>query len=276
MERSKNMVSRGARVLVYFGVGCLLHVLGFCLSGPLTRAVLKWHRAYDEITIFVFIGLWPVYIVLIGIYLVLAVRVRPSTLWAIAAVLGLSHGVGFTLLVYFENNPPAEAFTLRPDDVVMTVNPACADKALPEDSELRRLITADRSQSPSLSVTRGDSAIEYDFDGDSKAELIIPVRCYVQGSCFWIVVATAPTRELGQLYGELLFVVRSEGPWPDVVGYDPERASLMTHRRVFHGQAHGYGYSLVAKQDLNGADAKRFMTAAPIPQCGREGEPKHE
>ena len=276
MDDVKNPISgRVLRFLGVFGLGCLLHVLAFALSERLTRAAVTWHQAEDEITVFVFLALWPVYVVLIGVYVALAARVRPTTCWAIAAGLGLGHGIGFTLMVYFENQPAAPPYELKPADVIVTFNPACADQPLPEDSELRRLLALDRSLSPALSDIRGDSAIAYDLDCDSKPELIIPVRCDAQEVCSWVVVATGPVREVGQFFGALLFVVRSEGPWPDVVGYEPGTAGLLIYKRVSHGQAYGYGYSFSWEQKLNKADAERFLTAVPSPHCGLDGENKH-
>lgn len=255
------------RFLGTFGSGCLLHILVWFISANLTQTVV--HQGPDETAGFIFIAFWPLYVILIGVYATLAARFKWSTVWAVAAVLGFVHGVGFALFVFFQTRAPTTHYKPKASDVVATFNVACANQPLPNDAELRSIIEADRNLA--LTHVRGDRGIAYDLDGDSKAELIIPVRCDAEENCFWVVVATGPVRDLGFLFGEVLFIVRSDDPWPDVVGYSSHPASVQRYQRAFHGPAYGYLYNQNGDLELTGAELEKFLADAPSPRCGMEG-----
>lgn len=259
------------RFLGTFGVGCLLHILVWNISFHVTQAVV--HQGQEDISGWVVIAFWPLLVILIGLYALLAARVKWWRVWAIAAVLGLVHGVGFALFVFFQTRPSTAEYKPKASDVVVTFNAACANQPLPDDPQLRELIDADRNLDRSLLPhVRGDRGIAYDLDGDSKAELIIPVRCDAEENCFWVVAATNPIRNVGYLFGARLYIMPSDGPWRDVVGYSSNPASVRRHQCESHGPASGYSYSAGGDLDLKGVELERFLADAPSPRCSLENQ----
>jgi hypothetical protein len=252
------------RFLGVFGLGCLLHVVAFIFSGQLARAVMEWHRAYDEITGFVVLVLWPVYIGVATLYGVLAWRVRPSIVLPVATALGVAHGVGLALGVYIENKPEQITRMLQPEDVVLSVDAACADQPLSDDAELRRIIEGDRNLTPRLSEIRGTHAVLHDLNGDSNAEMLIPLRCEPLKDCFWVLVTTEPTHQLAVFYGATLFIGPTAGSWPDIVGYSLDRAALL----IYQSDSGGYGGP--SEMGVMDPVTERFLASAPKPACGRE------
>ena len=81
--------------------------------------------------------------------------------------------------------------------------------------------------------TWGDRAFAFDLNGDHRPEYFVPLDCGGTGNCYWGVYGLNPTRELGLINGQYLYVHRLNGRWPNVITYGHVTAmegSLTTYR----------------------------------------------
>jgi hypothetical protein len=74
------------------------------------------------------------------------------------------------------------------------------------------------------------------------------------------------------LFGARLYIMPSDGPWRDVVGYSSNPASVRRHQCESHGPASGYSYSAGGDLDLKGVELERFLADAPSPRCSLENQ----
>jgi hypothetical protein len=77
----------------------------------------------------------------------------------------------------------------------------------------RALKTEEYSEGPP------DRAFPFDLDRDGKPEYFVPLWCGAVGNCTWAVVALSPTRLLGKVNGQYLFVQRQAKHWPTIFAY---------------------------------------------------------
>jgi hypothetical protein len=64
-----------------------------------------------------------------------------------------------------------------------------------------------------------DRAFPFDLNHDGKPEYFVPLDCGAVGNCNWGVFAVSPTRFLGKVNGQYIFVHKREGGWPVIVTY---------------------------------------------------------
>jgi hypothetical protein len=64
-----------------------------------------------------------------------------------------------------------------------------------------------------------DRAFAFDLNLDGKPEYFVPLDCGAVGNCNWGVFAVSPTRFLGKVNGQYIFVHQREGGWPVIVTY---------------------------------------------------------
>ena len=64
-----------------------------------------------------------------------------------------------------------------------------------------------------------DRAFPFDLNGDGKSEYFVPLWCGAVGNCTWAVVALSPTRLLGKVNGQYIFVHRQAKRWPTIFTY---------------------------------------------------------
>lgn len=83
-----------------------------------------------------------------------------------------------------------------------------------------RLIPADWP----MSMTYGDRAYGYDLNGDGTAEYFVPLYCGATGNCFWAILSRNPSRLLGVVSGESIYVHRRIARW--------SRISISSHLTV--------------------------------------------
>jgi hypothetical protein len=67
--------------------------------------------------------------------------------------------------------------------------------------------------------TWGDRAFAFDLNGDGRPEYFVPLDCGGVGNCTWGVFGLRPSRELGLLVGQHIYVHRRAGRWPDIIVY---------------------------------------------------------
>ena len=67
--------------------------------------------------------------------------------------------------------------------------------------------------------TWGDRAFAFDLNGDKRLEYFVPLDCGGTGNCYWGIFALNPTREVGFINGEYIYVHRLNGRWPELVTY---------------------------------------------------------
>jgi len=64
-----------------------------------------------------------------------------------------------------------------------------------------------------------DRAFPFDLNHDGKPEYFVPLVCGAVGNCDWGVFALSPTRFLGKVNGQYVFVHRRPRKWPAIVTY---------------------------------------------------------
>jgi hypothetical protein len=67
--------------------------------------------------------------------------------------------------------------------------------------------------------TWGDRAFVFDLNGDRKPEYFVPLDCGGTGNCTWGVFGSNPTRILGLLGGQYIYVHKRAGQWPKMITY---------------------------------------------------------
>jgi hypothetical protein len=64
-----------------------------------------------------------------------------------------------------------------------------------------------------------DRAVKYDLDRDGHDEYFVPTVCGATGNCEWGVFRLSPTRALGQLTGDRVYIT-GDRRWPQITTYD--------------------------------------------------------
>ncbi|HEX7295558.1 MAG TPA: hypothetical protein VF251_07385 [Pyrinomonadaceae bacterium] len=64
-----------------------------------------------------------------------------------------------------------------------------------------------------------DRAFPFDLNQDGKPEYFVPLFCGAVGNCDWGVFAVSPTRFLGKVNGQYIFVHRRRVRWPAILTY---------------------------------------------------------
>ena len=68
-------------------------------------------------------------------------------------------------------------------------------------------------------ATWGNRASAYDLDGNSKPEYFIPLRCGATGNCSWGIFGARPSRLLGVIIAENIYVRKRTARWATLTGY---------------------------------------------------------
>ncbi|HEV8487412.1 MAG TPA: hypothetical protein VGV87_27945 [Blastocatellia bacterium] len=71
----------------------------------------------------------------------------------------------------------------------------------------------------------GDRAFSYDLNGDQAPEYFVPLQCGATGNCEWAVFALKPTRVLGVVFAENLYVHRRVLRWSRLTASEHETVS---------------------------------------------------
>jgi hypothetical protein len=62
-------------------------------------------------------------------------------------------------------------------------------------------------------------AVAFDLNGDRRPEYFVPLVCGATGGCTWGLFGLRPSRFMGAINGQYLFVHARRGRWPDVITY---------------------------------------------------------
>lgn len=86
-------------------------------------------------------------------------------------------------------------------------------------ARLRRVVRAAFKQSVTGVKKWGDRSLAYDLNGDRKPEYFIPLECGAVGNCSWGVFALNPSRLLGVVNGENIYIRQRLKQWSALTVY---------------------------------------------------------
>ncbi len=94
----------------------------------------------------------------------------------------------------------------------------CASSSTYPQSKLHRAVK-DALKHEKFAEGMPDRAFPFDLNHDGKPEYFVPLDCGAVGNCTWAVFALSPTRFLGNVNGQYIFVHKRAGGWPVIVTY---------------------------------------------------------
>jgi hypothetical protein len=89
----------------------------------------------------------------------------------------------------------------------------CAKPSLYPKAKLNRLVRPLLRDYRGLPGVWGDRAFAYDLNGDNVKEYFVPLDCGATGNCNWGIFAVNPSRLLGTVSGESIYVHQRVGQW---------------------------------------------------------------
>ncbi len=117
----------------------------------------------------------------------------------------------------------------------------CTKPSLYPKAKLDRLV---RSLMPKeWPIMWGDRAYAYDLNGDGVKEYFVPLDCGATGNCNWGIFALNPTRLLGIVSGESIYIHKRVGQWSQlsVAIHGNVSVSLIATYRFRRGQYREFG-----------------------------------
>jgi hypothetical protein len=156
----------------------------------------------------------------------------------------------------------------------------CASTSTYPKAKLIRLVKAAQGRGDVVTPA-ADRAFAFDLNNDGKPEYFVPLVCGATGNCTWGVFALRPSRFLGTVVGEYIYVHKRTGGWPGMITYDHlSAAEGALHTYVFrkgkYTQA-GKNYPIgpvnsdLEIQRVPGREAPKFLDRAR-PACKGVGE----
>jgi len=94
----------------------------------------------------------------------------------------------------------------------------CAAPSIYPKAKLSRLVEVAQRREDSRE-TAPDRAFAFDLNNDGRAEYFVPLACGATGNCTWGVFALRPTRFLGAVSGQYIYIHKRTGRWPGVITY---------------------------------------------------------
>ena len=85
-------------------------------------------------------------------------------------------------------------------------------------AKLSRIVEVARKRE-GAAATPPDRAYTFDLNNDGSPEYFVPLACGATGNCTFGVFALRPTRFLGTVNGEYLYIHKRAGRWPGVITY---------------------------------------------------------
>ena len=85
-------------------------------------------------------------------------------------------------------------------------------------AKLSRIVEVARKRE-GAAATPPDRAYTFDLNNDGRPEYFVPLACGATGNCDFGVFALRPTRFLGTVNGEYIYVHKRAGRWPGVITY---------------------------------------------------------
>src|SRR5262245_43399211 len=124
-------------------------------------------------------------------------------------------------------------------------------------------------------------AFAFDLNNDGRPEYFVPLACGDTGNCDWGGFALRPTRFLGTVNGEYIYVHKRAGHWPGVITYGHlSAAEGVLHTYVFRKGRYtsiGKGYPIgpvnrtLEIQGVPGRKMPKFLDKARVACKGLGG-----
>ena len=95
----------------------------------------------------------------------------------------------------------------------------CASPSAYPGDKLSRVVQAALKRDYAGVQTYADRAFVFDLNGDHKPEYFVPLVCGATGNCTWGMFALNPTKFLGVVNGEYIYVHKLAGSYPDIITY---------------------------------------------------------
>jgi hypothetical protein len=92
-------------------------------------------------------------------------------------------------------------------------------------ARLRRQIRAALTEVGDIGVRWGNRAFEFDLNRDGKPEYFVPLECGATGNCSWGIFTTSPSRLIGVVNAQDIYVVKTRHGWSDIETYVSSSAS---------------------------------------------------
>jgi hypothetical protein len=94
----------------------------------------------------------------------------------------------------------------------------CASTSVYPKAKLRRIVEVAQKREDAKE-TAPDRAFAFDLNNDGKPEYFVPLVCGATGNCDWGVFALRPTRFLGTVNGQYIYIHKRVSRWPGVITY---------------------------------------------------------
>ena len=113
----------------------------------------------------------------------------------------------------------------------------------------------------------GNRAYRHDLDGDSQPEHLVPLWCGATGNCSWAVLGSKPEQLLGVIWGERLYLYRSNPRGSHVCGHSTAGAGEGYLQRfdIASGQ-----YKETGAMRLDEASNDRVLSKWGKPHCSKK------
>lgn len=95
----------------------------------------------------------------------------------------------------------------------------CASPATLPKASLSRHIEHALKGEAATTQYYADRAFAYDLNRDGKPEYFVPLSCGGTGNCTFGLFRLNPTRFLGKINGEYVYLHARRGGWPDLITY---------------------------------------------------------
>jgi len=94
----------------------------------------------------------------------------------------------------------------------------CASTSIYPKAKLRRIVEVAQKR-VDASGAAPDRAFAFDLNNDGRPEYFVPLVCGATGNCAFGMFALRPTRFLGTVNGEYIYIHKRASHWPGVITY---------------------------------------------------------
>jgi hypothetical protein len=156
----------------------------------------------------------------------------------------------------------------------------CAAPSVYPKAKLSRIVEVARKRE-GAAATPPDRAYTFDLNNYGRPEYFVPLACGETGNCAFGVFALRPTRFLGTVNGEYIYIHKRAGRWPGVITYGHlSAAEGVIHTYLFRKGRYvsvGKGYpigpvnSTLEIQGVPGRKMPKFLDRARAACKGIDG-----
>jgi hypothetical protein len=94
----------------------------------------------------------------------------------------------------------------------------CASPSTYPKAKLRRIVEVAQKREGAAEPAP-DRAFAFDLNNDGRPEYFVPLVCGATGNCAFGMFALRPTRFLGTVNGEYIYIHKRASHWPEVITY---------------------------------------------------------